>query len=401
MFWDIVLERRTKNRLHHENTRRKLRETADLTQRAGGLGFRARVGKIPEPSLVFDRLAGQEVWRYEVKVRLERTKEPSEEELASVLSVLRRLAASDGWSVPSLAPAVGEVAAKKFVPRRPPFVAPDLTEDAMKTFFAHVYEREPHIRLIHDAVKSYAESLRAWQEDNSLEIARSHVLLKGKPAAAKTMLFERMKSFLEQGGGVERVTFVDMQTATKAGLENWLLERAEQRELAEIIVLEEIEKVKPLDALLPLVSIMGSGYLAKLNAVIGHKKEIANVLVFATCNDEGIIRNWRRGVLWSRFPKRLHCKRPSPELMHRILLDKIAKMHGNPLWADKVMDFGYRALPEEMGLAPMDDPRALLGMLDGRDRLLDEGYQADLLHVIRDEIEEGRADLALAGKRAV
>src|SRR5262249_17420309 len=43
------------------------------------------------------------------------------------------------------------------------------------------------------------------------------------------------------------------------------LDKARDGELAEVVVLEEIEKVKPLDALLPLVSVMGSGYLAKMN----------------------------------------------------------------------------------------------------------------------------------------
>ena len=69
-----------------------------------------------------------------------------------------------------------------------------------------------------------------------------------------------------------------------------ILEKAEQGELAEIIVLEEIEKVQPLDNLLPLVSIMGSGYLAKMNAHVGNRGETTNVLVLATCNDERVIR---------------------------------------------------------------------------------------------------------------
>lgn len=83
------------------------------------------------------------------------------------------------------------------------------------------------------------------------------------------------------------MTFVDATTASKAGLENWLLDKAETGTLAEIIVLEEIEK-QPLDNLLTLVSLMGSGYVAKLNARVGHRKELANVLVWATCNDEGV-----------------------------------------------------------------------------------------------------------------
>ncbi len=276
-------------------------------------------------------------------------------------------------------------------PPRPALVIPELGPEAANKFFAGVYERDAHIRLIYDALRSYADSLQAWKHDNSVELARSHVLLRGKTAGAKTMLMERFKAFLEQENMVERVTFVDMQTSTKAGLENWLLDKAEQAELAEIIVLEEIEKVQPLDALLPLVSIMGSGYLAKMNAHIGSRREIANVFVLATCNDESVIKNWRKGVLWSRFAHRLFCPRPSRELMKRILLDKVEKMGGNPLWVDKVLEFGYDLLPQT-GLAPMDDPRTLKGLLDGGDRLMDNSYQLDLLAIIEAEASELTTD---------
>src|SRR5437773_2387425 len=40
--------------------------------------------------------------------------------------------------------------------------------------------------------------------------------------------------------GHERVTFVDRHAATKAGLENWLLDKAENDELADVVVLEEV-----------------------------------------------------------------------------------------------------------------------------------------------------------------
>ncbi len=63
--------------------------------------------------------------------------------------------------------------------------------------------------------------------DPSVEVCRSHILLKGKPAGAKTTLDERFKAWYEHGGDTERITFVDMQSATPAGLENWLLDQAE------------------------------------------------------------------------------------------------------------------------------------------------------------------------------
>ena len=94
---------------------------------------------------------------------------------------------------------------------------------------------------------AFAESLRRQATDPEAELARSHVLLKGRPAAAKTTLLERLKRWYDDhhkatnGRDDEVVTFIDLPTATKAGPENWLLERAERDELAPIVVLEEVE----------------------------------------------------------------------------------------------------------------------------------------------------------------
>ncbi len=276
-------------------------------------------------------------------------------------------------------------------PTRPPFFVPDLTDAVLATFFAGIYEREPHIRLIHDAVQNHVVTLEKNAADPSVEVCRSHILLKGKPAGAKTTLDERFKAWYEHGGDTERITFVDMQSATRAGLENWLLDQAEMGKLADIVVLEEIEKVKPLDNLLPLVSLMGSGYVAKLNARVGRRKELANVLVLATCNNEHLVRTWNDGVLWSRFAHKLHCTRPGRELIRIILLDKTAKARGDPAWVEKAVEFAFDIYPQVTG-RPMDDPREVRGLLDGKDRLLDGSYQRDILAILKAEAAERRAE---------
>jgi hypothetical protein len=58
---------------------------------------------------------------------------------------------------------------------------------------------------------------------------------------------------------------------------------------------------------------------------------------------------------------------------------------------DKSLEFAFDRLPQ-MGFAPMEDPRALKGLLDGRDRLLNETYQADILAILQAEADELRAD---------
>jgi hypothetical protein len=378
-------------------TRQKLRRIAAAAERNKSLGFAGRVGKVDEPTLVIDEVTRAEVYRYLVKLRLEkasvRSPTAAQSQFEHVLGVVSRCAQSEGWKVVEHTKD-GEESPFLWPTRepRPEWAVPPLTDEVMATFFQGVYERDEHIRIIHDAVIDYVTTLAAWRKDHSVEVARSHLLLKGKPAGAKTTLFERFKKWYETASpGADHVTFVDMQTATKAGLENWLLDQAERGDLADIVVLEEIEKLQPLDNLLPLVSLMGSGYIAKLNARVGHRRQLANILVWATCNDETLVRRWRNGAIWSRFSKKLHCARPSRELMKRILLDTVERIGGNPAWADKALEFAYDIMPKAVGY-PLDDPREIKGLLDGRDRLLDGSYQLDLLAVIRAEAEEVRAD---------
>jgi hypothetical protein len=396
----LVLERRSRNRLNIDTTRKKLKKIAASASRNKALGFEGRVGKLVDPQVIMDEETRNEVNRYLVRLRLEkavvRSPEAAQNQFRHVLSVVSRCAQSEGWRVLEMTEQDRDGQDTSFLlptrSNRPDFVVPTLTADALSSYFGGIYERDEHIRIIHDAVSSYVSTLAAWRRDNSVEVARSHILLKGKPAGAKTTVLERLKRWYEDvSPGADRITFIDMLSATKAGLENWLLERAEEGDLADIIVLEEIEKQQPLDNLLPLVSLMGSGHIAKLNARVGRRRELANVLVLATCNDEALIRRWRNGALWSRFSKKLHCARPSPQLMRRILLDTVQRVGGNPAWVDRAMEFAYEILPQVTGVV-MDDPREIKGILDGRDRLLDGSYQLDLLSIMRREKDEARAD---------
>jgi hypothetical protein len=349
------------------------------------------VGRLGEPELVAD---GE--YRYAVPLRIESAASRSDEQFEHVLRVVSRCASRYGWTIIDKKE-VGEGENEKTLfwrrrESRPEFVVPSLTPDVMTFYFGGIYERDEHIRVIHASVENYMASLAAWKKDSSVEVARGHILLKGKPAGCKTTILERLKKWYETASpGAERMTFVDAQTATRAGLENWLLDRAENGALADIVVFEELEKQQPLDTLLPLVSVMGSGYISKLNALVGHRKQVANILVFATCNDEEVIRKWRNGAIWSRFAKKLHCPRPSKELMLRILLDTVARVGGNPDWAHRAMEFACEILPQVLSYA-MDDPREIKGLLDGKDRLLTGAYQRDLLAILQAEKDEARAD---------
>jgi hypothetical protein len=108
-------------------------------------------------------------------------------------------------------------------------------------------------------------------------------LLYGPPASAKTSLFKA----LYEKNGWERVVVIDGHAMTKAGLEEWLREKAKDETLPDILVIEEVEKQDPKN-LRCLLSVMASGYLCKLNAKIGREEAQTPLLVWATCNDEDV-----------------------------------------------------------------------------------------------------------------
>jgi hypothetical protein len=396
MHRDLVLERKSINKLNVKTQKEKIKHIAEAAERNKSLGFVGVPGKFREPEVIME--GTEEKYRYLVKIRLKKTNSRGDEgafdkQIEHVKNVVAKCANTEGWAVvgegePSTVEEKAALQEPAYVPRTA-FVVPELTAGVMEATFEGVYDRDAHIRTIHDAARMYFDTLARNKEEPQIEVSRSHVLLKGKPAGCKTTLFERFKVWYEQGSQTERVLFVDGQTMTKAGLENYLLDRADSMTLPEIIVLEEIEK-QDQNNLLTLVSLMGSGYVAKLNAKVGHRKAIANVLIWATCNDEEVIKTFRKGVLWSRFAHKLHCVRPSRERMQQILNDRVRKMSGNPVWVLRALEFAYETMRKEFKTI-LDDPREIKGLLDGRDRLLDGSYQKDILEILRAEMEEKNA----------
>ncbi len=396
MRWDIVLVRNTRNKLNPDITQRKLKSLAKLAEQNRSLRFFSRVQKFHEPQQIVDPSTNEEAYKYEVKIRLEQSDEVEQEtahgQFQFVLGVIQKQAASDGWVIANQPVAtsvipningngsgtitVGMGYGEDVAPR-PPIELPKLTAGTIQQHFRGVFERDAHIRVIHDSMMTY-------QSTNAER--RSHVLLWGKPASCKTTLFERFKGFYEQKEGVERVAFVDGPTMSKAGLENWMMQMAASNKLPEVVCIEEIEK-QNMDNLLTLLSVMGSGYIMKTNARIGRLKQLARCVIWATCNDEQLLKSFRNGALWSRFTHKLHCRRPGRELMEKILLREAAERGGDKRWVSKAIEFAYETMRKKVG-EPMEDPREMLGLLDGGNRLLDNSYQRDLLTILGSEKDD-------------
>lgn len=373
MRWDIVLERCSRNRLNENIVRRHLESVAESAQVNRSLGFRCKVGKFREPELITDPDTKEEVWRYRVKFRLIRdeSRDDDQECFEHILQVVSKNAASKGWQpLEDRVEAVASDDEQETGNRRLPktkFVVPKLTEAVLRQHFRGVYERDAHIRTIHSSVET------AVATDGEI---LSHILLYGLPGGCKTILMERFKKWYEEGSQTDtRVAFIDGTTMTKAGLERWLIELALDNRLPDVLVADELEK-QPLDNLLSLNNVMGSGVLTRLNAHTGNLRLPCRVLVVGICNDEQSLKGFRNGSLWSRFSNKLPCVRPSRQLCERILTEMVQSIPGGKAsWAKRALDFGWEKLGER-------DIRELKRHLSGGERLLSNEWQADQLQIL-------------------
>lgn len=383
MRWDVLLERKTLNRINPEITRKKLKQIASVGCRNQQYGFRSRLVDIGEPELISEY--GETKYRYSAKIRLDaqcRTEDVAQRRYEKIKENIARAAEHQGWQIVGekvataaatngnrishLLNLCGEDGETPPPEAKPSFIVPELTDDVLDREFAEIWERSAHIRLIHSSVERFMASGKTQA---------SHCLLYGPPAAAKTSLFHCFKRWYEKDG-FERVAFLDAPTMSKAGFETWLLNKAKSNELPEILAIEEVEKIQP-ENLLCLLSVMASGYIQRTNARIGKVDAKMPLLIWATCNDDEALMNFKKGAIWSRFTHTIPCSRPSRELMYRILLREAKKIPGGRQeWADAALKFGWDVL----GLR---DPRKLTGLLDGGNRLLDNSYQEDILSIMK------------------
>lgn len=373
MRWHLYLERRTENSLNHDIARRHLQEIAEAASRNKTFSFKGRVPRqLPDPEEIFDGQVPRK--RYLVKFLLEeskaRTPEIAQERYLHIKEVIEKCARNKGWTLLAEQPVNALTDEPGPLPAMPrtPFRPIDLAS-VLRTSFADIYDREPHLRIINDAIQT------AVLTSNEV---RAHTILYGLPGGCKSSLIERIKILLDDD--FERVKIMDASTMTKAGLEQWILKRApidgQPDDLPEIMVFEEIEKVDNKDNLKCLGSIMASGYMQRTNARIGNAQVRANFLVLATCNDEEGLKEFMRGYLWDRFANQLYCPLPSEAIMRRILIDKINRIpQGRPEWADKAMELAR--------CMRVQTPRTIIGYLAGRDRLLQGEYQRDVLAIAR------------------
>lgn len=365
---ELVLERYSTNKLNEASLKKQIDGITNACEnRPAAKGVTAKRGKVEGPVEVADNGATRK--KYSFTLTLTRAEYKSETAARTTVEAAQKFvsqaADAQGWvCLGQLADVENKQAATE---NRAPLVLPPLNDEAFKTIFGHIKERTAHIRLMYKSLETFVETDRE---------ERNHTLLYGQPAAAKTILIKTFKHWLELDDGVERITMLNATTLSKAGLESWILDKAQTGLLPEILWINELEKGTP-DDFLCLLNIMDEqGKITRLNSRIGKQEGEAKILIWADCNDEEKLRTWNKGALWSRFNKRWPCVRPSRKVMYEILVEMLDKrrVRGFPSdrkWADAAVNYAF-------DIMKTDDPREIKGLLDGGDGLLDGSYFKDM-----------------------
>lgn len=231
--------------------------------------------------------------------------------------------------------------------------------------FTGIFGRAGHIRLIASAIKRMKDTKGQ---------KRNHILLWGLPGCAKSHILMGWMKVLGVGGYVT----VNANSVTRAGVERIFLDRLKETGCPPIFFAEEVEK--SIESISNVwLSIMDDR--AEVRKVTYHRQERAEtpVLMVATANDKVLLdrlhggRPGYPGALSSRFTKKLYVPRPDVEIMKRILLRDIELYGGDIAWVEPCLDIA--------GELKTNDPRIVLSLLDGQDRLLDGSYKEDILNI--------------------
>lgn len=365
----LVAIRNSINKLNVDKLKSLMKSYAKIAERPsnGGYKFEGFVGDI-EPTEI--QVEDGNRYSYLIKLKFSKDNCKNEEfaayQVRDIIDKINRVANFRNWTIYDAEQKEKPAPENKII-EIPDYDLPALDGKILEETFAGIYERESHIRLIYDSIKTQLQSGG---------MKRIHCIAYGEPASAKTEVFLRFKELIERDGH-SRMLVLDASTTSKAGLEKLLLERAEQGVLPPFLLIEEIEKQTD-DTFRCLLSVMDDRMeISRNNARIGLVKAKTPMTVFATCNSAEIIKSWMKGALWSRFSWPIRCDRPTKEIMKSILQREISKTDGNLAWIEPIIDLGYNKLGT-------NDPRKLISFLAGGDRLLDGSFQADIMKTMVD-----------------
>jgi hypothetical protein len=247
----------------------------------------------------------------------------------------------------------------------------DDSEEMLRTAFSGIFDREPQIRVMLSAIKSFLET------DGE---RRNHVLLYGLPACAKTQILLRMTDIL----GVDAVLRLDATSTTSAGIYKLFFQEYKD-DVPPFVVMEEIEKTSEEALRVWLGALDDRGELRKVNYREMLVREV-KILCLSTAIDKLLFDRLmggtekKPGALSSRFVNKLHCPRPDRKVLSKILKRDIDANGGKDEWIEPALDLAQAV--------KTDDPRQVLAFLDGGDRLISGLYQKDIVRIYEQSQKE-------------
>lgn len=221
--------------------------------------------------------------------------------------------------------------------------------------FKHLYGLDAQIDILMSAVQAAIDSKM---------VNRFHVLLWGEPGCGKTEIVRGLASMLSAVN--VNVLSLDATTTTEAGIRRRFLE--DNAAVPDVITLEELEKV-PQQQIRWLLGVLDDrALLMQANYRSTASREV-RALIVATANDLKRLDRMLAGALASRFQIKLHCPRPSRELLAKILAREVDKIGGSRSWVEPTLKFCY----DQQGIT---DPRRIIPVCIAGGRLLMSGkYQ--------------------------
>jgi len=224
--------------------------------------------------------------------------------------------------------------------------------------FSHLYGLDNQISILLSVIQAAIDS----KMHN-----RFHVLLWGAPGCGKTEIVRATASMLSAYG--VNVLTLDATTTTEAGIRRRFLEN--MTPVPDVITFEEIEKV-PQTQLRWLLGVLDDrALLMQANYRNTSSREV-RALVLATANDLKRLDRMLAGALASRFQVKLHCPRPSRELLAKILAREVARVGGDKRWIEPALIYCYDQ-------NKISDPRRIIPVcLAGGRELMTGRYQDKL-----------------------
>lgn len=196
---------------------------------------------------------------------------------------------------------------------------------------------------------------------------RYHSLFIGGPSAGKTEIANRLEEML----GTDNVLRINSESASKAGMENAILEYPMQ--LPPVLIIEEIEKIGDPNTLLWMLPALDERRkIIKVTAKDGILTKPVPFICIGTCNNFGKLERMHSGAIASRFTNRLYIPDMDDDMRYKILLGKINKLsHYSEAWIEPAIKFC-----RESGDMSMRRLESVL--MCGQDKLLTGEYQNTL-----------------------